>query len=270
MSDGQQQRTVQDESGWRYVFFGQVGPPHSFLTMRTPLTINMKHSHAPVSGTLMVTLERMQILVVLEAEQQFDDLYTLRNVVQDMTATITDCANVLNGEVYQVEVLSVHDVRGGRSLVFAPGAEGLAQKATNQSQPGFSRSDVKEFLDLAWRELGFRYALADFRSAIRYPGQTGFYCGRAVEALAHYFGPMDTKSNMRRTRAKLREALHITKDTDSKLIRASADARHGGGPWITDEDRGTLMHLTRELIFRFSQIEKEHRSGAPATKLEPI
>ena len=241
--------------GWRYVFFGRVGPPHSFLTMPRPFSVDMKHRDAPLAGRLTVTIERMQVIAVVEAQQEFDDLYTLRNVVQDMAAILTDCANLSSGQVFEVQLVSVHDVRRGRSIVFDPGAGALAQ-----SSPG-EPIDISELVHLAWSEPSFRRALADFRSAIRYPGQTGFHCGRAIEALAHHFGPMNNTANIKATRAKLRTALAISKEMDSKFIRAAADPRHGGGPWLTDAERGELMRAVREVMFRFAQMVKARRAG---------
>jgi hypothetical protein len=58
----------------------------------------------------------MQIIAVIEMEREFEDLYTLRNVVQDMAAIITDGANLTSGQIFEVQLLSVHDMRRNRSI----------------------------------------------------------------------------------------------------------------------------------------------------------
>ncbi len=84
--------------GWRYVFFGHVGPLHGFFTLPRPFSMEMKHSHAGLTGRLTLTIERMQVIAVVEAQQEFTELYTLRNIVQDMAAIITDCADLTIGQ----------------------------------------------------------------------------------------------------------------------------------------------------------------------------
>jgi hypothetical protein len=242
---------------WRYVFFGRVSPPHAFLTLPQPFAIEMKHT-AGLSGSLTVTMERMQVVAVVETGQEFGELYTLRNIVQDMAATLTDCANLSNANAFEVQLVSVHDVQLNRTLVFDPGVPALAESMPGQSV------DITALLGVAWDESCFRRALADFRSAVRYPGQTGFHCGRVIEALAHFFGPMDSKSNIRASRAKLRDALGFSKEIDSKFLRASAEARHGGGPWLTGGERFELLGATREIMYKFVEfIRRKH--GDPAT-----
>ena len=209
---------------YRYIFSGRVGPPHAFLTMPAPFSLEMEHHDASLTGKLTVTIERMQVVAVIETEKEYGDLYTLRNVVQDVTSILTDCASQSSGQPFEVQLVSVHDVSNDRSVVFDPGIPALAQA------PGRQETDISELVKLAWQQPHFRRALADFRSAIRYPGQTGFHCGRAIEALAHHFGPMKSTADMATTRKEMRDALSITKDEDSYFIKAAASPRHGGGP----------------------------------------
>jgi hypothetical protein len=252
-----------DVPPWRYVFFGHVYPVHEYLDMPNPFSIDMKHSAVPLEGRLTVSLQRMQVVSIVEIKEEFADIYTLRNVVEDMTSIITDCANFLAGKAFEIQLVSVHDVRRNRSMVFLTGAPAVATHGTGHA-------DISTLMDVAWSSPDFRRALADFRNAIRYPGQTGFHCERIVEAMAHYFGPMSSTTNIRRTRGLLRSALNISKATDNAIVRAGASPRHGGGPWVSNEQRGKLLEWAREMLGRFVQVHREKHSGAAPTTRTPL
>ena len=246
---------------WRYVFNGSVWPPSAFINLPGPVPVTLNGGWG-LAGGLEVTLSIGQVVAVLDLEEEYPDLYTLRNIVEDFVATIPDCITLYSGFGWEITFLSVHDVANSVTLPFAPGV-------LSGADPEAVLKDAQHLFSIVWQSHDLRRALTEYRLGCKYPAQTGFHCGRAFEAIAHYFGPMRKNENIKKTRKVLCATLGVSRATNARIIAASAAARHGGTTSLTGEDRVQFLGVASELIRRFVEYYTARIEGkVPSVKPE--
>lgn len=91
---------------------------------RAPLTLvlserSLTHPDSGLVGTFHLSIYASQISLVVTAEESGPDLHTLRNVVQDLIASLVDSVGYVSGQAYEVELSAVTtdagDQRGFRN-----------------------------------------------------------------------------------------------------------------------------------------------------------
>lgn len=244
------------ESGdhrWRYILSGSVSPPGSYLHIDHMFSGELAHEKAGFKGEWTLQILTGQILMTFDSESKIEDIYTLRNILYSHVSEFCDAVNLVHGTTIEANLVAIHAVREKGNHVFRIGVGGVS---LYENAPVLTTTDdrLNNHLVVANVDPSFGRALADFRSALKYASQTGFHCRRAFEALAHSFGPMgeDSKDRLKSIKA-LQSALNLDETCGRGLLKISGDARHGGAPWITGEERTKWLKLMQTIILRHAE-----------------
>lgn len=96
-----------------------------------------------------------------------------------------------------------------------------------------------------------RYALADLRSALESPDDTGFYCYRAIESIRHNYTEESDKGDGDSWK-RLREDLDVPRsEIDAFKMRAD-DRRHGRQlRAVSEDERRSALLTARKVVKRY-------------------
>lgn len=222
------------------VFNGRLHPERASVTIDPPRPFIFEASMGHVAqGHLAIYAS--QIVVSLEVGEP-DDVWTMRNAVQTLAASIADIAGWIYGGAFVAEITSFS---GPESVRVFPATVPVLVEAADRK-----RVDVPTLFALLADPISglfLRRALGDLRSAILTPDDTAFFCFRAVEALVRSFG-----QPMRQARAVMCRRLRVD---DAWIVeylqRPSNEVRHGAVVPVSDEDRQRLFLACREVIERY-------------------
>ncbi|MFC3964053.1 hypothetical protein [Nocardia jiangsuensis] len=104
-----------------------------------------------------------------------------------------------------------------------------------------------------------RYALADLRSALESPDDTGFYCYRAIESIRHNYTEESDKSDGDSWK-RLREDLDVSRSEIEGFKALADDRRHGRQLHAVSEDeRRSALLTARKIVKRF--VYRENRDS---------
>ena len=175
-----------------YVFAGKVLPERTYVSIGPFPTFNV-HVDLPddvIDFEADVVIDNAQIAVVVRSNQQIGSLETLRNTVEHVVRGIVDAFGYIEGRSYDVEITSVIDSSGKRSLVF--GVELGDIQATKNERP-VPLADLLRLMitpslssdeGASFKLRQLRLALGDLREAIRQVDQARF----SVSALLNVLG----------------------------------------------------------------------------------
>lgn len=228
-----------------YVFSGVVLPERAYVHIHDPIRRDFRNVDAGINGTIQISIIKNQISVVLQLNQKYADILTLKNVIVDTIYCLTDSICFEMACALHVDIRSVLDIQSGQSAVF----ESVIPAMTGDEN---ELQEIRLFpiFDVAGREPLFGRAIGDYRSAIDRPKDTGFYCYRAFESVLHVVcREIDSKKKPKRIDA-LHHRLGITAACTTKLQDLGGDVRHGKIVWFTDLDRLQALRIAKEIIER--------------------
>jgi hypothetical protein len=160
-----------------YTFFGVVYPERALIELRHPLSFRLENKEFGISGKIRLAIYKSQIIVDFESNEDVADVPTLRNFVRDAAQTVLDIAGMEVAVAYNADIRSVRGPHG-QLEVFGPSIPAIGIKNSEHRSV-----EIHRLFSLAGSDPFLRRALADIRSAISYPVDTGFFCYRAVESL---------------------------------------------------------------------------------------
>lgn len=231
-----------------YVFTGVVTPERAWLELPTPLNLEFSHIETSINGSATIEIYKNQVIYSLKTELPIYDIFTAKNIVSDQIQEILDSICINSTVACIVDVRSLYNSDNGQSTVF-----GVSEPSIGTANEGHERHDILPTLLAVSKNRFIRRAIADFRSAIRYPGETGFFTYRAVESLIQ-----DTKlkyelSDRKKPEAIAKMARDIGFDpSDVEFLRLkAADIRHGKPIWISGEDRLRCLSIARAIILKY-------------------
>jgi hypothetical protein len=205
-------------------------------------------SDGKIHGRMKVSISNGQLTAFIEWDNESEDVFTLRNIVQATVEPVVNIASFLKGYAFNVDVVRVFDEGLNQSLVFNNEIPALVER--NQKR---ELTEVKFIYPLCCGPDGLylRRCLNDLNLAIKHPDDTGFYCYRALESLKQFFGELSGEKDDRKQWKAMADALG-GKEEDTKLTRDHAlPARHGVPNPITDEERREIFLHTWTIVERF-------------------
>lgn len=229
--------------GRDWIFFGRVLPE------RIPLSAEVPNSEAAIEDLglkLRITIKcwASQIVARVSVLEGTADLATLRNILSDHVHSFIDLIGFKQGQHFDVEIVAAADCGSDEWAVFGTVVPTIAFH--QGMEPASGTLDGNMFGKVS-TDQSAGLALADFRRAMRDAVGTGFFCYRAIESIKRGFGTGDDAHAWERMRRDLR----VKRDAID-YVKAHADTRrHGGARSVTDDDRGRLFRITKDIIDRY-------------------
>lgn len=230
----------------QYIFYGKVFPERANVNIST-VELNMANDEAGISGTLRLTIQCSQITALFITNSEVENIFTLKNIIEDAIRLQVDILGYLFGCGYDIEVTAMVDSQGNEPIVFGVGIEEL------ENQNDKKIEDFNKILSLFQDTKGdyLRRCLSDIREAIRMPKDTGFFCYRAIETIKQFFFKQIGTKNESESWEELRQALKIER-SQIDFIKSFADPiRHGHTKYISAEDRLRVLTITWDIMDRF-------------------
>jgi len=237
-----------------YIFVGKVLPERALLD--TPEVSFSTFGAADVSdGELRVVVLKSQITARFTTSGRVDNVYTLRNIVEDAVRGLLDVVGYCYGLGYDVEIVQAVNASTSETHVFGidiGAVTGFAKGA------GIGFADVWKLTAGAGAGQYLKAALADLREATKSPKETGFHCYRAVETVRNACA--SRQESAPKTDAAAWELFRTTYSVSRQEIMAikafADDVRHGATARpITDAERAELFRGTWDIATRYVQNE---------------
>jgi len=242
-------------TGQQAIFTGTVLPERAKVEVSPSqrLVLQIPESDAVIDILLSVLLS--QVSVAVEVKEGGIDLATLRNTVDYVLRIYLDGLGYALGHAYDLEITSAA-TDDGAHIVFGVDVPILVSQRTERPfTPG-------ETIQLALDHPPLRRALADLRQAMRTPGDTGFYCYRAIEAIRR-----DFVENFKEARAaaweRLRTKLRVSRSWIDPLETRSLPQRHGEVTFMTDSERSDSFDRAWKVIDRYCQYLAQGKTPLP-------
>lgn len=235
-----------------YIFSGVAYPERAYVDFGGPVTLEFQAPDAGIRGAVNLTIYKNQVTIDFVSENKVPDLYTLRNVLSDVAYGVLSGACLQAVVGYDIELRSVRAISEETTLVFGIDVPGLSigdhEKFTD---------DLMPWLLITGKEPLFRRSISDFKSAIRYPSDTGFFCYRAVESLINIIRNEANIKDKKAAIEQLNQLLNLDSGCIEFLRDLGGDVRHGKLVFITGEIRLKAIKITREILLRFFGYLKE-------------
>lgn len=238
----------------KLTFFGKVLPERASISASVP-KMHVHFDGVQPAYTFHIDIIHNQIIehVVLEEDQY--DRFTLKNAVESNVRAFVDFAGLLYGYGYDVEITSYVDHSDDFTFVFGIDIVGI-----NKVGPDDVQNYLDKYMEHAIQSTYARHAFANFREAIRVPGDTGLFCYRAVENIMQHFksliGEVESKDD-KKAWTQLRESLNVDKNWLQSIKKLSDDPMHGKATSITSVDRVTVLSKCQTLILRYLDFLRE-------------
>jgi hypothetical protein len=242
----------------KWVFTGTVYPERAWFGIEPLLQLQSSFPDfdTRISAVLSIGVSKISCVVNTDSEV---DLWTLRNMVDQLVAGVVDAAGYLMGRGYDLEIEAATNPETGEHTVFGVSIPILEATTSDREIP------LLNLLELSGGSPPLARALADLRRAAREPSDTGFYCYRASEGLKHHWRlTTDTPAGRAGQWAEMRTALNVDRSVYD-LFKVWADRqRHGEHAAITDADRGTLLSLAWGVVYRFCLMLQSESNVRPS------
>ena len=230
----------------QYTFFGKVFPERANVHIST-VELILSNSGAGISGKLKISIQVSQITAVFSTNSKVENIFTLKNIIEDAIRLEVDILGYLFGCGYDIEVTTMVDSEGNEPVIFGIGIWEL------ENQKDKRPKNINEIFPLFSDHRGdyLRRCFGDIREAIRVPKDTGFFCYRAIETIRQYFLKEKNSRSERESWEQLREDLKIQR-SQIDFVKSFADPiRHGDVKYISAEERSKVLTDTWDIIDRF-------------------
>ncbi|MFS2010423.1 hypothetical protein ACCD06_11170 [Azospirillum sp. CT11-132] len=243
---------------YTYVLSGVVTPERAMLELGTPFGVKFRHPEAGIHGDIRLTIYKNQITCILVSETKILNPFTAKNVLGDFIQQVTDAACLEAVVGYVVDIVSLTDTQSGETIVFGPSETTIGIKNDEMMN-----LDLFGIISAASQNPYVGRALADFRSAVRYPGDTGFFCYRATESLIQHVKSVESLNDKQKKTAIaiLENQLKLAPECLETLRDMAGEVRHGKVVWVDGDQRIRALTLTREIIKRYVAISENLASG---------
>jgi hypothetical protein len=200
-------------------------------------------------GRIMTTIDCSQIAVLLETESAVADLPSLRNYVMDVVRLDVSALGFVHGCGYDFELSQVFDPVQRVWVLF-----GVSEPSLNNRYPDRDQELRRLlFASSGPRSTYLRLCLADLNSAIRRPGDTAFFCYRAIESLKQFFADLEGEHDRSKQWELLRKRLDLREDELSRVKKLADVRRHGNTTALSYGDRSAAIALGWRCVDRFLQ-----------------
>ncbi|MCG7392977.1 hypothetical protein MHY87_08685 [Microvirga sp. ACRRW] len=241
------------EASWKYVFTGLIYPERAMLNIPQTIARNINSPHAGLVGYFTFNIIFNQLVATFESSSEIDNLYTLRNTVEELAHSIVDLMSIDTLFFRDIDIKTAYDVRRGITHVFGIDFPGLSP--TEQTAV-----DLDFYFSIASQSRYFQKAVTDLKYALKIPPDTGFFCYRAFEALVNDFRVSFSLKDKLAGIKKLEETLHVHPDCGKRLMELASEVRHAHPVWISGDERAQAVQIVRDMIKRFALYRKTGRT----------
>jgi hypothetical protein len=234
-----------------YLFLGLVLPERAPLTLQIPG--KTKYANPSITAELEISIWLNQVVVWAKTESECN-IFDLGNLVREVLQTEIAIIGYLKGYTFTIEIRRVLNPDFNVDYVF--GIDILYIEERNQSIDLSLRFNAIREKLIGEEGILVSRCFKDLISAMNEPGDTGFYCYRAIESLLqHYIVKHKVISDNRSSQWKMfREFIQCEKQDILSLKEAADPIRHGKSMHVTSEYRRTLLLKTWDIVD--SYIEK--------------
>jgi hypothetical protein len=213
-------------------------------------------------GTLTIAVSWAQVSAVADLDEEFENVALLKTGIHGLVSTRLDAFGYLTGWGLDAEITSCLDP-AGRLTVFGVGIDGLGGR---EEERPLTLADLHELR----KNLALRIALADFRLAIRYPGDMYQFAYRAAESIRQHFteeGDTDRRASWLRRW----DALRIDPSWIAQIKDRATARRHGDAAvfFVSGEEQVRVLETARRVIDRFGMFLRDPASLASVPVLRP-
>lgn len=230
-----------------YVLFGRVTPENQ------PLGIsNMEFDVTSpfYSFTLEFRIANNRIVAIAYLDETIDEIYTLKNLVQERVQPIVDGMSFLLGKSYIINIEYVA-TPNGKGIPISPDITTVQRLTDEKDKSEILKKIIGCYFTPGGKPL--ELALRDFSQTMTNPGETPFYCQRAYDSLLQYFlHEFDIDPEDRdRWDFIWNELGHDNSFITKHIVPKAKDRRHGVDTPITDEMRGKMIRETWVVIDKY-------------------
>lgn len=209
--------------------------------------------HIPFpDGKWRLIIKHSQFHVFIEGQEP-DDLPTFMNEVGSIVQGCLDSLGFHLASSIRAEIRSMV-VDGTQLFIRTPSwRELLPELLTDPSVPYVTGDKLQPFITATIKEPLARLALADLRTAIESPDDTGYLAYRAVESVRQWFlvGTADDQSARERSWSDMRTTLGLDESRLRWLGTLALSRRHGAVAPLTEGQRKEALLLGRDIVTRF-------------------
>lgn len=188
----------------QYTFFGKIFSERAYFDIKEPLTFAFKDG-----SQLKTSIRVSQITAIYTTSKKADDVYTLKNNIEDFIRLEVDILGYLLGCGYDVEITGVVDSLSNETVIFGVNIGDIEKDKERLKLFPNILGLLNKYKE---RAIYLRICLGDFREAIRTPKDTGFFCYRAIESLRQFFFVEKNCKDERDSWETLRNELKIDRD----------------------------------------------------------
>lgn len=217
----------------KYFFKGDIYPKEivKILTVKT----GFSSSDLDLLGNLTYSKGKdSDVEVVLELESYSGSIGNLKNSIQAFVSAILDSSNYYYGTALEVRLFECVGPDGA-VYNFYTGSDFLRNST---SERPLNTPDVIIQLH---KSVQLIYALMNYRKALKYAEDRGFYSYRCIESIMQHFKSWDV----------MRKALNIDRPLIDFIKPFSDATRHGNTVSITDTDNNKILSITAHILDRF-------------------
>lgn len=238
-----------------YIFLGRVIPERALLDIGEVKMKVLASDEVP-EGELFIEIIKSQVFVQFLGANKVQNVFTLRNYVEEAVRMLLDVTGYFYGYGYDVEIIQLVSPNTSEKQVFGidiPVLEGICKEA------GVAINDI---LAVMSKKEGYflRHALADIREAMKSPKDTGFFCYRAIESLKNYCAKRnEVQPEKEKAWQYFRKKYAISKEQIMGIKDFADPIRHGNyieSRPIADKDRAKIFKNTYDIIDAFILKEK--------------
>jgi len=230
-----------------YIFKGVVLPERASITIG-PLRSKFFHPTTGNVGECKLNIVLNQITAWIYSEADWD-IYDLRNIVEQMVLDILSIIGFLKGYAYDVDIRQV--LNEDKEIDYVFGIDIPCLEDRNRAIDVGSK--LREMLPQLAGDGGMfiKRCLNDLTMAMKRPGDTGFYCFRAIETLRQY---CKNHYNLVSEADQWQQLSKITgygKDYMEVVREFARPSRHGDAMPITSQDREKIFMKTWDIVEAF-------------------
>lgn len=253
-------------------------PQRALFNLDDPLHFSVSHKESCIEGEMIVLICKNYVTIDFTSQEKIQNFNTLKNLVTDFVATITDLVSINCAFGYYVDISSIYDMQEKITRIFGFDIPELSdiknfEQRTIDIAPMltslFSPKNEKKNPSTTF----IQSSLSDFKEAILRPKDTGLHCYRALESIINFFMEDKKINDKKKAIGELGKLLNIDDSCFNKLRSLNILVRHGNPVWISGKDRVTAMRIVREIILRFLvYLDIDHNSppNFPLEKLNGV
>lgn len=230
-----------------YILKGLVLPERAAISVG-PLKMEFFHPSTGYEAQAKLNIVLNQITVWIYSDHEWD-IFDLRNVAEQLVSDILAMIGFLKGYAYDVEIRQI--INDEKNIDYVYGINVPCIEKRNEHIV-----IEKHLSDLLAKTAGdngifIKRCLNDLIMAMKQPGDTGFYCFRAIETLKQYCKSRFGLEREADQWEKVRDMSGYDKDYIEIVRTFAFPARHGDILPITSADREDIFIRTWNVVEGF-------------------